>query len=218
MDEKARQIEKEKWGEAIDSGFTAVPNRLLSMQSTLDLSSDHMIVIINLIRFWWKADKMPFPSIEKTSKETGLSEDRIRQIISDLEKREFLKVYKRDPENNVYDISLLKYKLSEANKRRDSVNIEIYGKLLISSKIDFEILMNKINELGKLHGLEINITLVNGYHDISRPEDMVRSVSFVGSNEGAEKSIELSKTIMFQVKNIINKLVTGKLDDYLSPF
>ena len=58
----------DKWGEIIKGyggGFTAVPNLLLKRQGVLGLKSSELNVLINLIRFWWDLEKLPFPSLEK---------------------------------------------------------------------------------------------------------------------------------------------------------
>ena len=108
----SKQTEYKKWGASLRLGWTAVPNILLRKQSDLSLSSDHMIVLINLIRFWWRYDKFPYPSIEKTSNETGIPENKIIALINDLEQRGFLRKVGIGGGKYGYDLSPLSKMLS----------------------------------------------------------------------------------------------------------
>lgn len=110
--EDSKQTESRKWGTSLRFGWTAVPNILLRKQSELSLSSDHLVVLINLIRFWWRFDRFPYPSTEKTAAETGLTEEKIINLIDDLEKKELLRKIGLGGGKYGYDISPLSKKLS----------------------------------------------------------------------------------------------------------
>lgn len=119
--EDSKQVESKKWGTSLRFGWTAVPNILLRKQSDLSLSSDHLIVLINLIRFWWKFDKFPYPSIEKTSAETGLTAEKITNLINDLEKKELLRKVGLGGGKYGYDISPLSRKLSSFSTYEEKI-------------------------------------------------------------------------------------------------
>ena len=52
-----------RWGSSVTSGtagFTAVPSVLIRYQSELGLSSTQLVVLLNVITHWWRADELPF--------------------------------------------------------------------------------------------------------------------------------------------------------------
>ncbi len=82
-----------KWGDAIKGiggGWTAIPNLLLRKQATLHLSAVELNVLLNLIRFWWEADRAPFPSPEKMAVEMGVSTRTVYRTLAALEEKGFV--------------------------------------------------------------------------------------------------------------------------------
>lgn len=74
-----------KWGkEIIKDGFTAIPNQLLQKQREKNLSNNHVMVIINIISFWWEKERNPFPSKRILSDRMGVSERQVQRYISEL--------------------------------------------------------------------------------------------------------------------------------------
>lgn len=105
----------EKWGKIIDGyggGFTAIPNLILKKQSKLELSSSELNVLINLIRFWWSSDKLPFPDLEKIAVEMGVSKRTLYRIVSSLEEKGFIKRLQIEGEPTKYDLAGLIDKLN----------------------------------------------------------------------------------------------------------
>ena len=52
-----------RWGSSVTrgaAGFTAVPSVLIRYQSELGLSSTELVVLLNVITHWWRADELPF--------------------------------------------------------------------------------------------------------------------------------------------------------------
>lgn len=104
----------EKWGEIIrgyGGGFTAIPNLILKKQSELGLNSPELNVLMNLIRFWWNLEKLPFPDIEKMAREMGVSKRTLYRIVSSLEKKGFIKRVNIEGEATKYDLAGLLDKL-----------------------------------------------------------------------------------------------------------
>lgn len=104
----------EKWGEIIKGyggGFTAVPNLLLKKQSELGLNPSEFNVLINLIRFWWKSKKLPFPDLEKIAEEMGVSSRTLYRIVSALEKKGFIKRIREEGKPTEYNFAGLIDKL-----------------------------------------------------------------------------------------------------------
>lgn len=105
----------DKWGEIIKGyggGFTAVPNLLLKRQGDLGLKSSELNVLINLIRFWWDLEKLPFPSLEKMAVEMGMSERTIFRVFSSLEEKKFIKRIQIEGKPTKYDLAGLVEKLN----------------------------------------------------------------------------------------------------------
>ncbi len=100
-----------KWGSIIKVGWTGVPNILLKEQGKLGLKALELNVLINLIRFWWVAENIPFPSPEKMSVEMGVSERTVYRAIASLEKNGFITRIQEEDKPTKYDLSNLIKKL-----------------------------------------------------------------------------------------------------------
>lgn len=87
---------KDKWGPALSSGWTAVPNNLLRYAGTLNLDPTETLVLIYLMRFWWKKDDMPYPSISKTSIEMGVSRKTATKKFASLRDKGYITQVKQD--------------------------------------------------------------------------------------------------------------------------
>lgn len=63
-----------KWGySTAQGGWTSVPNLLLKHSGRLNISPTELVILIQLMRFWWKEEDLPYPSISKTSEEMGVT-------------------------------------------------------------------------------------------------------------------------------------------------
>jgi len=87
---------KEKWGSALSGGWTAVPNNLLRYAGALDLDPTETLVLIYLMRFWWKKDDIPYPSISKTSLEMGVSRKTATKKFASLREKGYITQVKQD--------------------------------------------------------------------------------------------------------------------------
>lgn len=110
-------------------GWTGVPNILLRKQLELGLSSDQLIILINIIRFWWKEEKLPYPSIEKLSLETGLTKETIEKIIKELDEKKLIKVFESTGMAQRYDLTMLRERLSSmiTNEKENKELVVIVG-------------------------------------------------------------------------------------------
>ena len=52
-----------KWRAAAVPGWQAIPNVLLTNQADLGLSAVDMVVLLNVLSFWWDVDRKPFPRV-----------------------------------------------------------------------------------------------------------------------------------------------------------
>ncbi|HEY4374864.1 MAG TPA: helix-turn-helix domain-containing protein [Burkholderiales bacterium] len=117
-----------RWGERIFSqGFTAVPNVLLDGMGALDLTPTDLTVLTHLLKFWWTADEMPFPSKRRLAQDIGCGEKTIQKTIARLEKRGAVKRIMRKRasdrnESNIYNLwpllDLLEAHLAQERERR----------------------------------------------------------------------------------------------------
>lgn len=104
----------EKWGEIIKGyggGFTAIPNLILKKQGELELKPSELNVLMNLIRFWWSPENLPFPDIEKMAVEMGVSERTLYRSVSSLEEKGFIKRIQTEGKPTKYDLAGLIEKL-----------------------------------------------------------------------------------------------------------
>lgn len=88
---KPRQQTIEKWGEVVDggsyNGFTIIPEVLLRNQGELKITTIEMLVLINLISYWWFVDKRPFPGDKKIADRMGLNARSVQRAMKGLEKK-----------------------------------------------------------------------------------------------------------------------------------
>jgi DNA replication protein DnaD len=104
--------EREKWGSIIlDEGWTIVPNKLLMDQSKLGISPLQMCALLHMLRFWWDIKKPPFPSVEKTAKEIGVSENDLAEAIRSLGEKQLIQILDRGAGSKAYDLTVLRSKL-----------------------------------------------------------------------------------------------------------
>ena len=102
------QIRK-KWGNAVGkgglTGYLAVPEVLLRGQHRLGLTSTEMLVLINILLHWWRADSMPFPSNRKIAKRMGVDIRTVQRACQQLEEKKLIDrrvKINHDSETNAY--------------------------------------------------------------------------------------------------------------------
>jgi DNA-binding transcriptional ArsR family regulator len=104
----------EIWGSAVArEGWTSIPNSLLKKAHQLDLDSAELVLITYLLRFWWKREKLPFPSIEKIAQESGISRRTLDRKVASLTEKGLLEVNRERGETPSYDLRSLVARVRE---------------------------------------------------------------------------------------------------------
>lgn len=109
--ERIRRVE-DKYGEASKGGFQALPDILLKSQGRLGISSPEMVVLINILSYWWYSKELPFPTAGTIAKRMGASPRTTERAISSLASKKLLERIKRKKGGNYLDPSLLVEKLN----------------------------------------------------------------------------------------------------------
>jgi hypothetical protein len=96
-----------KWHEAADAGFQLLPDVLIKNQSTLELSSTELVVLINLTMHWWYAAQKPFPRSGTIAARMGVEVRTVQRAITHLSELGLIKrikVQTEDGESSVIDL------------------------------------------------------------------------------------------------------------------
>lgn len=83
-----------RWGYAARAGFTALPNALIHAQAQLGLSTNDMVVLMNLLSHWWYRTRMAFPGTATIAKRTGLKIRTVQRSIQKLESLKLIEVHR----------------------------------------------------------------------------------------------------------------------------
>ncbi|GJH13584.1 hypothetical protein CBA19CS11_32120 [Caballeronia novacaledonica] len=51
------------------------------------MSNGEMVVLLNILDFWWQADQLPFPGVPALAKRMGVSNRSIQRAIESLEQK-----------------------------------------------------------------------------------------------------------------------------------
>lgn len=84
-----------KWGEAAIAGWQAVPDVLLKNQTRLGLSATELLVLLNVLSFWWYVEELPFPRGTTIAKRMGMTPRTVQRSLQALIDRGLL-AKKRD--------------------------------------------------------------------------------------------------------------------------
>lgn len=114
-----------KWGKAVAArGFAQIPNHLLLLNQFLleekRLSPTELLILIQIVGTWWRADEMPFPALKTLAVRAGVSDRQAQRAVSRLEGLGLLKRVRRVERgmiaSNAYDLSPLVNFLAEVAK------------------------------------------------------------------------------------------------------
>lgn len=84
------------WGKAIMSaGYTMIPNILLEKQHALGLPPTELNVLLILLKHWWRADNLPFPSKETIAACIGVTPRTVQRSIGKLRNDNLIATSKR---------------------------------------------------------------------------------------------------------------------------
>ena len=105
------KVNQEKWGAALmKAGYTVVPSILIERQQALGLSATDLNILLHLLRHWWYADKLPYPSKKTIATCMGITPRTVQRRIAAMERDGLLKrVLRSHPTygkiTNEYDLS-----------------------------------------------------------------------------------------------------------------
>ena len=80
----------ERWGASVTTGaagFTAVPSVLIRYQSTIGLSSTELVVLLNLITHWWRAEELPYVRTTTIANRMDVDRRTVERALQSLEAR-----------------------------------------------------------------------------------------------------------------------------------
>jgi DNA-binding transcriptional ArsR family regulator len=85
---KARLKENEKkWSKTLwDTGWAAIPVVILQYQRELKLDATDVNIILHLIRHWWTAERLPYPSKAEIARCMGIHPSTVQRHIRKLER------------------------------------------------------------------------------------------------------------------------------------
>lgn len=102
----------ERWGDAVASGFTVVPNSLIRAQVGLGLTPNDIVVLLNLLVHWWYRDRLPFPRTSVIAKRTGLSQRTVQRSLKTLRKKGLVVKIRGADQRSRFDLDGLRTALS----------------------------------------------------------------------------------------------------------
>ena len=102
----------ERWGDAVASGFTVVPNSLLRAQAKLGLTPNDVVVLLNLLTHWWHRDRLPFPRTSAIAKRSGLSDRTVQRSLKTLQGKGLVRKTRGADQRSHYDLDGLRKALS----------------------------------------------------------------------------------------------------------
>lgn len=114
LEEVPSQTIKEKWQGAVNetSGFVGVPVSLLKLQKRLGLTAVDMIVLINLLSYWWDSRRSAFPRNSIVADRMGLSERTIQRSVNKMVRSGLIERAKNDKDYRVYSFNILAKRLA----------------------------------------------------------------------------------------------------------
>src|SRR5262245_23804784 len=94
----------ERWGAALDVGFTAVPNALIRAQARLGLTPNDVVVVLNLMDHWRHRDVPPMVQSSTIARRSGLSSRTVQRSLESLASKGLVRRVKRASGKREYDV------------------------------------------------------------------------------------------------------------------
>ena len=97
-----------KWSKPLmAAGWNAIPSIIIEKQEALGLDAIDMNIIVHLSSYWWTADNLPHPSVEKIAKAVGIKPRTVQKRIKALQEvglmtREERRHTKHGSDTNLY--------------------------------------------------------------------------------------------------------------------
>jgi DNA-binding transcriptional regulator YhcF (GntR family) len=84
-DVKQLRSNERKWTKPlIEAGWTCIPSIIIEKQAALGLDPLDMNIIVHLAQYWWQADNLPHPSVERIAASLGVKPRTIQKRIRAL--------------------------------------------------------------------------------------------------------------------------------------
>lgn len=132
--EERKKASEEKWGKRVlKIGFSIVPSLLLRAQQRLGLNPTQLVVLLQLLDYWWDVDRKPYPSKKTLSERLKISPRQVQRYMQDLERSGFIKREARYANSggrmsNLYDLAGLVEKLQKLEPEFREVEDEVRRK------------------------------------------------------------------------------------------
>lgn len=103
----------DKWGKSlIDAGYTVIPNAILLRMQALGLDPTDFAIVMHIASYWWRKEKLPFPSKRSLAEGIGVDVSTIRRRIAALERGGLIRRLPRKDrdggnKSNIYDLTPL---------------------------------------------------------------------------------------------------------------
>ena len=107
----------EKWGDAAALGFSQVPDALLTNQDKLGIDVTEMVVLLNVLSYWWYDERKPFPKSSTIAQRTGLSPRTVQRALQNLQQKDIVRKTKSDWGYRMFDPAPLVEKLGALARR-----------------------------------------------------------------------------------------------------
>ncbi|OFW87172.1 MAG: hypothetical protein A3J37_05795 [Alphaproteobacteria bacterium RIFCSPHIGHO2_12_FULL_45_9] len=72
------------------AGWQPLPDVLLKNQYKLELTPTEIMVLINVLSFWWYADQLPYPTVSTIAKRMNVTTRTIQRSLSRLIQKKLL--------------------------------------------------------------------------------------------------------------------------------
>lgn len=87
---------EKKWSKTLWApGFAAIPIVILKYQRELKLDATDINIILHLVRHWWTAERLPYPSKAEIAGCMGISKSTVQRHVRKLEKAGLIKRIER---------------------------------------------------------------------------------------------------------------------------
>ena len=85
--QKSLRANEDKWTPALmaAAGWTALPSLILDKQPALGIDALDLNILLQLAKYWWKKDDLPYPSKETLGELIGVTPTTIRRRIKRME-------------------------------------------------------------------------------------------------------------------------------------
>lgn len=80
-----RERAAERWGAALNGGFTVVPEVLLRNQARLGITARELNLVLQLLSFWWRSSYWPRPRVSVLATRMGVDERSVQRALASLQ-------------------------------------------------------------------------------------------------------------------------------------